>query len=307
MAKVNYKNRELFGTNAVDVRKAFMFFYVEKFYNKFYSMFEFDGLNYQQINYLIRKFWSTGTLACFRQEYTDGIDDSDVIVFAPWVFANKYNVYGFPTDILLINERAVSFIPTSEQRVDEDAVIGWIQPNHKSVYSMIEPKIKELVDIEMTMRTNMKASKTPWIFGISPENENAVKKLAENLEADNPNIFIPLEAVEKTKTLSSGSGFIVDKLEQQRQKIENDILTILGCNNVGIAEKKEHLIVDEINANNEQIDSYANMYLTYLKEFFERIAIVLGYQVNVRLKSEQVRIEEKDGEDYEEDSPIQAD
>lgn len=294
-----------YGKNAIDIRKSFEFYYQQKFFNKFLGRFEADGLTYQQFHYIMRKMWGVGTTSCAKIPFTETPERPEgELVFAPWVMADRYNIYDFPVKARMINTRGVSFIPTNALMIDEEIVLGWIQPNHKSVYSSIEAKVKELVDIEMTMRTNMKASKTPWIFGISPENKENMKNLAENLESDEPNLFIPLEDIEKAKALTSGAGFNVDKLEMQRQKVENDILTILGVNNVGIAEKKEHLTDDEVNVNNQAIEESGDSYIDMLNDFTTRIYDAFGKKIQFKIKKVEAMdtlAESEEEENYEKD------
>ena len=66
-----------------------------------------------------------------------------------------------------------------------------------------------------------------------------------------------------------------------RQKVENDILTMLGVNNVGIGEKKEHLIVDEVNANNEDIEQQSISFKSELEDAFDRIYSVFGVRIHI--------------------------
>lgn len=301
--KQKIKKYGTYGRNAPDIRKSFEFYYNQKFFNKFLGRFESEGLTYQEFNYILRKMWAVGTISGAKVPFTESLDRPEgLIVFAPWVMANRYNIYDFPVQARMINTRGVKFIPSNAMTIDKEIVLGWIQPNHKSVYSSIETKIQELVDIEMTMRTNMKATKTPWMFGISPENENQMKNLAENLNSDEPNLFVSLEDVEKAKALTSGANFLVDKLELQRQKVENDILTILGVNNVGIAEKKEHLIVDEVNANNQAIEESGDSYVDMLNEFFTRLEDAFGVHYRIKLKkSEEMDSFEEAKEDEEDE------
>lgn len=285
------------GKNAIDVRKAFEFYYYEKFFNAFLNKFEVvEGLTYQQFHYIFKKLYWQGTISACKIPFTESLERPEgEIIYAPWVVGGLYNIYDFPISARMINTRGVNFIPTKDMIIDKEIVIGWIQQNHKSVFSSIEAKVKELIDIEMTMRTNMKASKTPLMVGVSPENEPIMKELAENIEADEPIIFIPIEAIEKAKAFQSGGGFIVDKLEAQRQKVENDILTFLGVNNVGIAEKKEHLIVDEVNANNQQIKEHGDAFMEMIDSFFERVSTTLGHRVIIKLK------DTKEEEEYDEE------
>ena len=294
-----------------DVRKRIRFFYLEKFFNKWMSKYEFEGLNYQQKHYLMKKLWGVGTIACSQvksadPELADLMDDGlidmgeNALIFTPWAFANRYNIYDFPTHATLINTRGVKFITTKILEIDKEVVIGYAQKNHKSVFSSIEAKLDELVDIEMKKRVARKAQSQPWMFAFSPEDFDQAKALQEQLENDEPYLYVPFKNVDQVKGIASGAPYVVDKFEQDRQKVENDILTMLGVNNVGVGEKKEHLIVDEVNANNEDIEQQSTSYKSEIEDFFERVKAAFGYEVKVIDLNEQFK-EDEDEVDEKED------
>ena len=52
--------------------------------------------------------------------------------------------------------------------------------------------------------------------------------------------------------LNTSSPYLLDKLQQQKRELFNELLSFLGINNNNV-EKRERLIVDEVNANNEFI------------------------------------------------------
>lgn len=290
--------------NTQKVRDLFTFFYNQKFFNKWMNKFDFDKLNYQQINYIMKKMWGEGTIACSRPigiPNNLGIDlGEDAVIFTPYAPQNVFNIYDYPTQAMPINTRGVKFISSKALDIDKDIVIGYCQKNHKSVYSSIECKLKELVDLEMTIRMNIKTQKIPFVAVTTPENKEAMEDLMEGIENDEPIIFTTLEESEKAKALVSGVPYTIDKLEQMRQKVEDDINTILGCSNVGIAEKKEHLIVDEVQANDQAIEESSDEFLEMMREFFDRIDKVFGYKVNVSLKHPQM-MEEDAQMEYNED------
>ena len=296
-----------------DVRKKIKFYYLEKFFNKWMNKYEFSNLNYQQKHYIMKKFWSVGTIACSQIKSADEtlaglMDDGSIdmgenkIIFTPWTFANRYNIYDFPTHVNLINTRGVKFITTKILEVDKEVVIGFAQKNHKSIYSSIEAKIDELVDIEMKKRVSRKAQSQPWLFAFSPEDFEQAKRLQEQMENDEPYLFAPFNDVDKVKGITSGAPYVVDKFEQDRQKIENDILTMLGVNNVGIGEKKEHLIVDEVNANNEDIEQQSISFKSEIEDFFDRIYKVFGYKVKVYDMNEMFKEAEDEVDEKEDDN-----
>jgi hypothetical protein len=78
---------------------------------------------------------------------------------------------------------------------------------------------------------------------------------------------------------------------------------MLGVNNVGIGEKKEHLIVDEVNANNEEIDTQAVSFKSEIEDCFERVNQCFNHQVYVVDMNELVETNEneEDNEDKEDD------
>lgn len=299
--------------NTQKIRKALKFFYLEKFFNKWMNKYDYPQLNYQQKHYIMKKFWSVGNVACSKFDGGDKLDElmsggiidlkENKIIFTPWAFSNRYNIYDFPTHIRLINTRAVKFISDKELELDKDAVIIYAQKNHKSVFSSIEAKIDEIVDLEMKKRTALKAQCQPWLFVFDPEDFNQVKVLQQQLEDDEPYCFVPAKQVDKAKALSSGAPYIVDKIQVQIDGRVDEVLTMLGVNNLGVDEKKEHLVVDEINANNEDINQQSYSFMSEIEEGFDRVGKVLGYRVDVIDLNEQFK-EDEDAIDEEEDEDV---
>lgn len=295
--------------NSQKIKKAIKFFYMEKFFNKWMSKYEFKGLNYQQQHYIMKRFWSYGTIACSKFDggeqmdklMSGGIIDlkEDKVIFTPWTFARRYNIYDFPTHIRLINTRAVNFISNQELELDVNAVIIYAQKNHKSVFSSIEAKINEVVDLEMKKRIALKSQSQPWLFVFDPEDYDQVKVLQQQLDDDEPYCFVPAKEVDKVKALTSGASYIVDKIQAQIDGRVDEILTMLGVNNLGVDEKKEHLVVDEINANNEDVQQQSYSFTSEIEAGFDRVNKVLGYKVQVidlneMFKEDEDEIDEKE-------------
>lgn len=303
--------------SSIDVRNKIKFFYMEKFFNKWMSKYDFPELNYQQKHYIMKKFWADGSIAVSKINEADnvlaGLIDSGVIdmkenkiIFTPWAFSNRYNIYDFPTHVRLINTRGVKFITPDELELDKEVVIIYAQKNHKSVFSSIEAKVEQIIDLEMKKRTALKCQSQSWMFAFSPEDYEQAKVLQEQLENDEPYCFVPFNEVEKVKALTSGAPYIVDKIQQEIDGRVNEVFTILGVNNIGIGEKKEHLIVDEVNANNEDIEQQSYSFTSEIEDGFERVFKVLDYKVHVIDVNELFKVAE-DSIDEEESRPQKED
>lgn len=295
------------------IKAKIRFFYIEKFFNKWMSKYEFPELNYQQKHYIMKKFWSVGTVACSNISNANSslaglmasgeVDmKENKIIFTPWAFSNRYNIYDFPTHANLINTRGVKFITPRSLEIDKEVVIIYAQKNHKSIYSSIEVKIDEIVDLEMKKRSALKAQSQAWFFAFSPEDFKIAKSMQESLDNDDPYMFGAFNDPDRVKSIVSGAPYIVDKIQAQIDGRVNEVLTILGVNNVGVDEKKEHLIVDEVNANNEDIEQQSISFKSEIEDGFERVDKILGFKVHVVDMNEMFK-EAEDEVDEKEENP----
>ena len=76
----------------------------------------------------------------------------------------------------------------------------------------------------------------------------------------------------------------------------------LGFNNLGVQEKKEHLVNIEVEANNEVTESSSATFLDCMNEFADKVGKVLDYNINFTLKYKQeVEEQEATEEDYGEE------
>ena len=67
-----------------------------------------------------------------------------------------------------------------------------------------------------------------------------------------------------------------DKLDAYKKQLENDLKEYLGINNMGITEKKEHLINSEVDSNNDIVDISRASIIDTLNTYFENANKVLG-------------------------------
>ncbi len=294
------------------IKAKIRFFYIEKFFNKWMSKYEYPELNYQQKHYIMKKFWSVGNVAVSNISNGDPLlagliasGEVDMkenkIIFTPWAFANKYNIYDFPTHATLINTRGVKFITRRILEIDKEVVIIYAQKNHKSIWSSIEAKVDEIIDLEMKKRSALKAQSQAWFFAFSPEDFKIAKAMQQSLDNDDPYMFGAFNDPDRVKSIVSGAPYIVDKIQAQIDGRVNEVLTMLGVNNVGVDEKKEHLIVDEVNANNEDIEQQSISFKSEIEDGFERVDKVLNFKVHVVDMNEMFKEAEDEVDEKEED------
>ena len=73
--------------------------------------------------------------------------------------------------------------------------------------------------------------------------------------------------------------YLVDKLQIQKQEMERELLTFLGINNT--LEKKERLLVDETNSNNQFIKMASDIGFKQRQLACEQMNQMFGLNVSV--------------------------
>lgn len=305
MPKLTTKRRE---REASQIRMRTYQFYLNKYFNLFMNAYRFPELPREQSDYLMRKFWEIGKISAFIVEGTKPIKDTSIvdvsvnnypngmIAFVPFA-PTLFDINDWPIVVNLVRSRGASFIPAEPQKVGVDCVIGYAQRNKKPVFDMVDYYLEKIVDVEMTIRTQLFSHKTPWIIATTPENETKIKRLFERLENDETSLYIDADDIDDLKTLIGGNTYIIDKLYTFKQGLENELLTYLGIDNVGGIEKKEHLMVDEVNANNDIINDSSDCFLDPIREFCEQVTKVLGYPLSVEATSSPVVAESSEEEE----------
>ena len=307
-------NEELLG-NGVFNRKSVFNVYMWKYYNLFMGAYKFTNLTENQQHFILKRFWSMGKLACFvvggtkatatdieleqvkKQKGIASVNDypNGMVAFTDFAPC-RFDIYDWPIAVNLVCSRGATFIPREVQNVNESVVIGYAQKNHMPVKTIVEYYVAKITDIEMTIAQQLKSHKAPYIVATSPENEEKMNKLFNNLLQDDDALFTGVNDVDAIKVFAGNNAYIIDKLYQQKQAYENELLTYLGVDNLGTMQKKEHLQLDEANSNNELINDFGDCFLESMKSFFQRIDEVLGYKIEVEAIARPVQSEHTEEE-----------
>lgn len=264
-------------------RDAIYSYYYNKYYDLYMNNYIIDNIDYEQKNYILRKLWADGTVAVFKLK--NAMDDKHpqgLLVFTPYA-VNGFNIYDFPTDVILVNTRGVRFIPSKPLKVNKDVVLGYARRCQKPIHQVVDLYCNKIANVEMVIQINLLANKAPWILGTSPENEKKMQEFWYSLLSDEPRLYASLEDADKAHALVSGAPYVIDKLQAYKCDLENELREFFGFNNLGVAEKKEHLITDEVESNNEAVGKSKEVFFNCLEEFSDRIKEVLDYDMPVKI------------------------
>ena len=195
------------------------------------------------------------------------------------------NVYGE-----YVRYRVMGFNFTDEV----DAKDGVLIENNKlrmPTAEVVKYFIDQLYEVKRSRDTNIKQLKVQCLFATTDKNLLTLKKIIEEIDNNNWAVIADkgvMNLEEVVKALPTGVKPMLAELTDCYHDILNEGLTYLGLNNAN-TDKKERLITDEANANNQLIESCGEMFLESRKRACEEINKKLGLNVSVdiRVKEEK--------------------
>ena len=249
-------------------------------------------------------------------------NDKGIFINTKACSVGKLNIYELPTEI---NCYSVEF-NTNKKLYDGFNVneFNRIEPSDYCVYVLnnqnrcatawtLELFAYRLWLAQRTADTNITVNKMPFIVSV-PENQRlTMENLINQIDENRPAVFGTKELAstikEDLRVLPTNPPFIADKLNDYKKEIWNEALTFLGINNLN--EKKERLITDETNSNNELINLNLQSYLTPRKEACKQFNKLFGLEgekaIDVKVRSDLYNIikqEESVVADYNEDGKV---
>lgn len=159
--------------------------------------------------------------------------------------------------------------------------------------------VNKIVEAERTMDVNIKACKTPVIFACDDRDVLTFKHIFQQVDGNVPAIFADRGLnIESIQAFQTGAKFIGNDLMDYKRAVESDLLTFLGLNNTPV-DKKERLITDEAEANDQLIDNFAELQLQAREEAVKEINAMFGLSITVKRRQEPVQksVEDVEKED----------
>lgn len=125
-------------------------------------------------------------------------------------------------------------------------------PTSKTIYRYAE----KLARLEKTMELNEKQQRFPFIIPTTKDNHLTMKNLFKKMDEGENAIYVDEKLSHSgdvgIKAIKTESPFLLHDLQQHKNEVTNELLTFLGINNLP-SDKKERLLVDEVNINNGHI------------------------------------------------------
>lgn len=147
----------------------------------------------------------------------------------------------------------------------------------------IEIYAKRIDDIERTQEVNLFQQNIPKIILSEQGSELTAKNIIKKLKSYKVAIFakkaLP-SSISSSDVLDNNTPLILNDLQDYKKSLENELLSKLGINNNN-TDKKERLIVDEVNSNNDEISINLDLAYDMRKRACEEINKMFSLNISV--------------------------
>ena len=192
-----------------------------------------------------------------------------------------FNVYNDPT-----RWRVTGFNYTKEVKAKN----GVLMENNKlrvPTYDAVMYFVRQMYEVIRARDINIKTLKLPFVLTTDDKQLLTVRKILDDINNNVYAILTDKNAInldEVMKVLPTGAKPFTAELTDVYHDILNEGLTYLGINNAN-TDKRERLITDEANANNQFIESCSEMFLESRKRAVDDINKMFGTNITVELRT----------------------
>lgn len=268
-------------------------YFRDKLFREVSNLFIWKGLPKEiPIDYLEDSLVRTGRVMFFEDENAFGPMILDCTV-------RGYNVYGEPVE-------AVGLAPNTEGQTgyyirtivhsynSEIGRQGCILINNmykgESLHSIVEFYAQRLALLQQAFDTNALWQNLPVVFNVSDSTTKlSVEKFFDDIMSGKPWVIIDeqLRAIGKESVVSAAVEipFLLDKLHDAQNEVYSTFKATVGINTSG-ADKKERLVVDEVQSNNQATQTCLQIMLSQRQKACNEIKAIFGLDVSVSVVNE---------------------
>ena len=189
------------------------------------------------------------------------------------------NWAGEPTSFRLISDNG----KINKSISAEECIVIYNNPLRNSTDIDIQLFAQRLTTCEISSDVNIYQQRTPAIIECDEKERLSFVNAINQYEDGRPFIWgvKGFNMENAIKVFNTNVSFVADKLQEQKQRILNEVYAFLGINSNPATDKKERLLTDEINANNEQINLMASSMLDQRQRAALKISEKYGCNVSV--------------------------
>lgn len=262
------------------------FYYRNQLYLKIFSLFTFENLpNTWDIDYLRDNLFRNGIMACVEK---DGVN------YCLSCGYSGINVYNKPTKVMISN----TVLGTFERTIHEDCellYINYLNGHFLSCERIVNRYALLLAQCDGSLNVNLINSRVAHVFiGESDAQIKSYKKMYDEISNGKPCTFIknskngtPLDN-SKLDVLNVKNTYVANDILLTKRTIMNEFLTEIGINNAN-TNKRERLVTDEVNANDEETNALLMLWKDTMSQCFDRINAMFNTNIKVKVNENVIK------------------
>lgn len=260
-------------------------YYTRYLFQKVISVFKFENLpDWWAENYFKYVLFGYGVVAVINTDRY-GVICQDCGL-------SGYNVFYQPTTAIIANPHLPGI---KEQTIGENCEIIKLQPDYGNVMDLVTTYADLMALALETTGANLLNSKLSFVF--FAQNKTAAesfKKLYDRIASAEP-----MSVIDKNLLLEDGSpawqmftqnvgqNYVTDKLLNDMKTLEDQFNTVIGVPNAN-TQKRERMIMDEVNANNVDTQSRVNLWLETMDRDIKKVNEMFGLNIKVSYRYDDV-------------------
>ena len=175
---------------------------------------------FMDYSYVNKELVYKGCIAFFKDEYLG-------LLALPYVNLGKMDLYGRPIDIQVIGRNGY----TRKLKFGEYVLMWDNRSKQPLIYDILQ-YAERTAQIQRTMDINIAQQRTPRFWKTKTENKKTIEDLINGVSANDEAIttYDNLN-LDETSIVLSPAPFVADKLGEQKDKIWNEFLRLIGIAN----------------------------------------------------------------------------
>lgn len=205
-----------------------------------------------------------------------------------WCTLGGYDINYMPKTATVANP---ALEETYTRIIHEDCEVIKIQPLYGSIMDIVGYYADLMALTSEAIGVNILNSKLAYVFSAGSRNiADSYKRLYDTVASGDPVVVADEKLYDKQTgklkmdyfTQDLRQNYIANDLFESLKNIENKFYTDMGFYNA--VEKKERLLVDEVNANNEATMSKCTLWLETMRESMDLANNMFGLDLGVKLR-----------------------
>ena len=252
--------------------------------NKIYSRFNFtlpEDFDLNTFRFMTLIF---GNIAIFRK--------NGRTFYSPYSI-DSFNIYYNPYEItskpLTEHNIILEDLQVNKAVVGKDTIIIKCFDDYRGFGDIVNDYAESLASFDKAIKTALMNSNVNLVgFADDKKQAEEIKTAYAKATEGEPLVIMDrgLSPEDREKLLipftNHDTAGIVDKLLTSRRAVVNNFLTEIGIENANI-DKKERLNSDEVNANNDEVESIINVVFENLKKSFDKANEIFDLNLKVEL------------------------